>query len=351
MRFKKAAAVLLAAALSAATLTGCANDQHAVVATLNNTQIELGLVNFMCRYEQAGMDDVYRQFFGDDVWQSDLYGSGATMEDSTKSEVMGHIHELYILAETDHMAEYGVELTAEDEAVITETAAAFMAANSKDTLDEMGATQENVEEMLRLYTIKSKMHEAIIADVDTAVTDEEANMRAYTFASTGIVSHLDSETGSSVEYTEEEVAELTAAMNELADEVENGEDLKTAAEALGITVQSNTYAADDNTLDPAVKEALDGLKEGEVSEVITTEDMLYLLLVDSDCDEEATAQHRDEIIAERQNEKYNEVLSAWSESAAWTTKESLLKNISFKNHLTQTLEAEEAGALEVGTEN
>lgn len=38
----------------------------------------------------------------------------------------------------------------------------------------MGATEDIVEEYLTLVTIQARMHEAIIADADTNVSDEEA---------------------------------------------------------------------------------------------------------------------------------------------------------------------------------
>lgn len=41
----------------------------------------------------------------------------------------------------------------------------------------MNATQENVERLLTLYTVQSRMYNAIIAGVDTNVTDEEAPRR------------------------------------------------------------------------------------------------------------------------------------------------------------------------------
>lgn len=44
-----------------------------------------------------------------------------------------------------HMAEYDVELTEDDKAEIADTAAAFIADNSKDALDALGADEETVE--------------------------------------------------------------------------------------------------------------------------------------------------------------------------------------------------------------
>ena len=47
------------------------------------------------------------------------------------------------------MKEYNVELTDDEKSKITEVAKTFMEANSKDAIDEMGASQEIIEEMDR----------------------------------------------------------------------------------------------------------------------------------------------------------------------------------------------------------
>lgn len=121
----------------------------------------------------------------DNIWSKDLSGNGTTLEDSTKDQAMEELHEMYTLQQ--HMSDYNVEITDDDKAAIKEAAQKFISANSKEALDEMGATEDVVEEVLTLYTIRNKMKTAIEADADTNVSDEEANMRAYSMVSLDIV--------------------------------------------------------------------------------------------------------------------------------------------------------------------
>ena len=76
-------------------------------------------------------------------------------------------------------------------AEIADTAAAFIADNSKDALDALGADEETVERYLTLATIQNRMHTAIIADADTNVTDEEANTSSYSYVKVSKQSHTD----------------------------------------------------------------------------------------------------------------------------------------------------------------
>lgn len=340
MKFKRLTAILLAGIMTASLITGCGINKNETVATLGNQEISLGVVNFICRYQQAATDDVYAMYFGEGVWQQDLYGNGTTMQENVKQQVVESVHEMYTLKA--HMADYNVELTAEDEAKISEAAQSFMEANSKEALEELGATQEIVEEVLALYTIQSKMEAAIEADADTEVSDEEANMRAYTMFDIAIDGYTDPETYSTVEFTDEEKEQLKDVAKSIEEAVDNGDTLEEVCEAFGYSdgITNGTYDADDDKLDAAVKEALDSLKEGETSALIETDTDLYIVRLDSETDEEATEANRESIIKTRKDELYDSVLEGWQEADGWIVDEKVLSAIEFKNYFTQTTESD-----------
>lgn len=343
MKIKKFAAVCVAGALIVSALTGCGINKNETIATMGDQEISLGVANFMCRYQQASSDDTFRGYFGDEVWSSDLYGSGSSMQETVKAQVMSSLHEMYTLQ--NHMEDYGVSLSDEEKQTIQDTAAAFMEANSKEALDEMGATQEIVEEVLTLYTIQAKMHEAIIADADTEVSDEEANMRAYSMISIATDSYID-DSYKQVNYTEEEAAEIKADAEQMAEALKENPNMEEVAEEYGYSVTTGTYDADDSKLDENVKTALDGLKEGEISDLITTDTKLYIVRIDSETDADATEKNRQSIIEERQSTLYSEVLAGWQEDDGWTVKDKVLAKIVFSNRFTQVEETETEDATE-----
>jgi foldase protein PrsA len=291
----------------------------------------------MCRYQQSYFDEAYRGYFGDDVWQQDLSGSGQTLQEDVKESVVEGLHEMYTLQ--DHMEEYDVEITAEEQEEISSAAAAFMAANSEDTLEEMGATQEIVEEVLTLYTIQSKMYDAIIALADTDVSDEEANMRGYTYVRASIAGYYDSDYNYT-SYTDDEIAAMNNEFESMATAAaENPENLESIAEALGYTATTDSYNA-DSSLDEDVIAALDALGEGEVSGVIETDSYLYLVRLDSETDEDATEENRQSIIEDRQSTFYTDTVSGWQEDDGWTVNEKALAKIKFESAFTEAEETE-----------
>jgi foldase protein PrsA len=338
MKKKKLAAFCLAGAITASMLTGCSINKNATAATFSDgTTVSMGVVNFAMRYRQAALDEVYRMYFGDDVW--------STYEDTMKSSVMDDFHELYTLK--NHMADYSVSLTDEETQAIADAAKAFVDANDAAMLKEIGADEDTVVEYLTLYTIQSKMKAAIKAEADTTVTDEEANMRAYTMLCFSTAGSYDSDYNY-VELTDEEVAAVEEQAKAAYAEITSPSDIETVAEEYGLTATNGTYDADDTSLADEVKTALDGLSEGEMSELVTTDSGYYILRLDAETDEEATETNRESIIEDKQNDHYDEVLSGWQENDGWTVKNKQIAKIEFRNIFTAPEEesTEDDGTVE-----
>ncbi|MBR4026819.1 MAG: peptidyl-prolyl cis-trans isomerase [Lachnospiraceae bacterium] len=339
MKFKKLAALVLAGVLCISALTGCGGmDVNETAATLGEQTVSLGIANFMCKYQKAEMDDSYTSFLGEDVWSQDLYGNGVTLEDDLKNSTMEFLHEMYTLKA--NMEEYNISITEEEQKKIKEAASAFLKANSEEAIEEFGATQELVEELLSLYTIQWKMYEAMTVDTDREVSDEEANMRGYSMVSIGIAGEYD-ENGAYKEYTDTKVAELRGIAKKMEAALAQ-KDLNTVAKEYKYEVKTGTYAKDDTTFEKEVLEAMNNLKEGQVSKMIETKSAIYFVRIDKECDKEATEAHREEIIADREYEVYKNVLTEMQKDDGWKVNENVVNKIEFHNLFTQTKESTES---------
>lgn len=331
MRRKRFAAVLLSGVMAASLLAGCGGvNKEAAVAVLDGEEVSLGLANFAARLQQASYDDFYVSYFGEGVWSSDMSGNGTTMEDSTKTNALESVENMLVLQK--HMSEYGVELTEEEKNTIADTAASFMEANSKEALNALGATSEIVEEYLTLMTIENKMHTAMIADADTNVSDEEANTSAYSYVRISKQTYTDAD-GKSAEYTEDELTKLAETTKEFVAAAKE-DTLEMAAESYEYTVSTGTFTKEDESLNEAVLNALQGLKEGEVSDVIDTDTNYYVVRLDKETDADATEETRQSIISQRQSDLYSEVLDGWKEEHEWTVDEKVWKTVTFDNLFT-----------------
>ena len=178
MRFKEVKRIIPVMLMGALLMTGCSNiKQNAVLLDINEGQdsITLGYANFVARYTQAMYDQVYGAYYGTEMWQSDLFGTGMVMEDTVKTEVIDSMEENYVLSK--HMEEYNVTVPQEKEEAIAKAASDFLAANEKDALKEMGATEEYVKQFLRDDTISALMEAAIKQEANVTISDENANQK------------------------------------------------------------------------------------------------------------------------------------------------------------------------------
>ena len=238
------------------------------------------------------------------------------------------------------MADYDVTLTDDETAKIAEVEAQFMADNDDKAINALGATEDIVKEYLTLVTVQSKMRAAIIADADTNVSDADANTSAYSYVNVSKTSYKDAE-GNTQEYTDDEKAELADTVQKFHDAAADTT-LDTAADEYGYTVSTGTFSSDNTTLDEEVLNALEGLKsEGELSDVVETDNYYYVLRLDEITDADATEEHRQEIISQRQSDLYNEVLQGWKDEAEWVLKDKVWDKVTFDNLFTTTVESTE----------
>lgn len=341
----------MCAALAMTALTGCASapNMDDVAATMDGKDITLGEAYFLFRYQQATNEMYLGSLFGDqNMWEQDLTGSGIAYGVTFKEQIMEGLKNMLIAEQ--HMADYEVEVTEEEKTAITEAAAQFLADNEDEAMKAMGVDQEAVERVLTLYTIQNKMRDAIIADADTEVSDEEAAQKAVSFAYFSTAGETDEE-GNKTELTEEEKAEVKKQAEEVIAAVQGGETLEDAVKAVDeeMKVSNTTYGKEDTTLNEGIRDAADKLKEGEVAaEPVEASSGYYVVQLTSEFDKEATEEKKEEIVSQRQSDLYTEVMEGW-EPESFEINHEVWDKVAFDVKFTAP-EAETETGSEVGSE-
>ena len=374
---KRILATGMCVAMTAGLLTGCSSSTDKTVAKMGDTEITLGEAEFMLRYNQAKTQGYLGAMFGGEtnVFLQDLTGSGQAYGETVKESVMNDLKEMTILEQ--HMSDYNVELTEDEKSAIEEAAKEFMAANDKDVLKEMAATEETVTRILTLYTIQSKMETAIEADVDTEVSDDEAAQKSIQYvyftipeteSETEDATDADSEgAGEATTETESETATEAASENETEAETEEsaekkevretaqsvidavlgGETLEDAVKAVdeNKSVTDYSYGADEDVLNENLKNVADTLSDGEIAaEPVEGENGFYVVQMVSTFDREATDQKKEEIVKDRKKELYDSVLADW-EPESFDIDEKVWGTVTFEDLL--TVKTTEAASEEV----
>ena len=339
MKIKKAAAVFLAGALaSSLMLGGCGSqiNKDEIVATMGDQEISLGYAYFAARYNQVTYDNMFASYYGEGYWTNEDYADedGRTLEESVKDAVMEEIETGLLLEQ--HMSEYGVEITEEEQAAMDEAAAKFMEDNSDEAVKALGATEAYVADLLYYETVSRKMTEAIGATADSNISDEECARRTFSYIQIDLGGYTD-ETGSYVSYTEEEADAIRESVPSIAEMAKS--DFDAAAEAYSYNVSSYSYGKDeaaeaDGGFSEEVIAAADSMTEGQVSDAIEADGCYYIIRLDSENDEEAAAEAREEILSDRQDEKFAEVTEAWKEESGFELDEDVWAKVHFTDVFT-----------------
>ena len=158
--------------------------------------------------------------------------------------------------------------------------------------------------------------------------------------------------GNKVVLTDDEKAALLANAQKVRDAAASGKSMEDAVKDVDDTktVSSTSYGDNDEsyTLDEAIRNAADKLKDGEVAdEVITTDAGYYVIQMKATYDPDATASKKERIINERKSSKFSEVYDAWQSAADYTQDDALLKEITFNDIYQMATEAQS----ETGTES
>ena len=322
----KLLALVLGATLAVSALTGCGQfDGDKVVAKVGKDEITADVLNFYSRFEQAQYETYYASMMGEGMWDQPT-DPGKTYEDSVKDSLVDAITGLYVLDQ--HKDEYGVEITADDQKMIDKTAKDFIKKNDKKTLEAISGDEETVKEVLELLTVQEKMYQAMTADVDVNITDEEAAQKSlqYVFFS---LTNTD-ENGQQIPMTDEEKAAKKKEAEDFYAEASKAADLEAFAAEKGLKASVLTF--DKNTLAPSEKlvQAADAVKAGEMVPFIEEETGYYVARLTSELDREATDGKKYQMAAERKQERFTSLSEEWNKKADVKLEKGIWDHISFK---------------------
>lgn len=329
---KRGIVMAMVFSLAAASLAGCAgnvNPEETLV-TVGDTEVSYGVVNYYARLQQAQYESYYASMLGTtgEAFWSQAGSDGKNYADTIKEGVMEDIQELYLIKQ--HAAEYGAELTEEEKTSIEETAKQFVSDNSQEERDAVSGDEKYVKEYLTLLTIEKKMDPLMTADVDEEVSDEEAAQKAmdYIYVS---YSTKDAD-GNSVDMSDEEKAALKADVQTALDELKAGKaEFAVVAAAFGETVQTATFDVESYSPNSDLVAAADALAAvGDVTELVETDNGIYVARLTSLLDRDATDSKKESIVEQRKNEQFESLLEQWKEETEITVNEKLWKKIDFR---------------------
>lgn len=330
---KNTTVAALAGVMAVGMLSGCGKtiDGEKTVATVDGTDIPMGVVSLYARESQAQTVAMYKSFMGtaDNIWSQTVDSeSGTTYGEQARDQFLEQVELMYIMKEK--AADYNVEVTSDDETAIADAAAQFMSDNDEETLKELAVTEDQVKTLLELETYRQRIYEPIRNEAEINITDEEAQQSAFSYVSISISgSDL---TDDDIATRKEEAQEILDKMKEdpSADMGETAKSVNDSYAGLSGTIFTNDSDDEDitNSYDDAVVEALRTLKDGEVyGELVETASSIYILRMDNVKDDDATASKKESLENTKRTAYYSDATGKWLEDADITVNNKVLDKL------------------------
>lgn len=323
--------------IAALALGGCASADTDAVATVYGTEVTVGEAGLYAVYQQVQYEQFYSMYLGTTVdWKQEI--DGKTMEEQTKESMLEQFKKMQIVA--SHAGDYNISVSEEEETKIKEAAKKLVEDNDEKALKALHISEESAAALFKTYYLYNKTSEAMVTDVDTNVSDEEAAQKKMSYIKFSLEGTAD-ENGSTTELTDEQKAEIKTQAENVVSAGAAG--MESAVENTDYSVSEATFDEDSDTLEAAVYEAANKLKTGEISSVIETKTAYYVVRLDSEFDKDATEKKKEEIVNNRKTEAFDAVYEKWeAEENAFVLNESAWKSIRFKDKITlKTQDTEE----------
>lgn len=325
---KRLLAGSLAAALTVGMTTGCTtvrksdlSDDYSevVAATYGDEKIYLDEVNYYLRNSQI-MYEYYGSIYGTSIWDMD------GMEDQLRQEVMASIYQTRVLC--DHADDYNVELTDADKELVKEAVDNLLGDEANaDFMEIAGSDEEMLTDLMTKNALANKVYQAIISETDITVKEEDVRRNSISYL-LFTESEEDEETADEETVSEEETAsdeeteaeEETETAAETEEEkkftqadanmalkkVQQGTSLEAVGEEYGLEVTETNFAVNEEQT-AAFGEKAVTLKKGESAVAYEEGTGWYVMVCDSENDEEATAEAYESAVEDEKSEHFSEV--------------------------------------------
>ncbi len=300
-------------------MAGCgdetaAEDGRYVVFKYNKQDIYLDEVYI---YAQTTIEE-YEQKYGKSVWKENIEtdeGIEIDTADAARKEVIANIVKTKTLV--SKADSFGIKLTENEKQDLELKADEFYAGLTDEQIAEVGMQRDTIATVLKENALAKKVYEYVMRDSGTEVSMEQARMT--TFYDMFFECYSKDEFGNIVVYSAEKIKEqkekADKAYKSISSEVDNP-DLNIAF--LGYTYDlkyagSHTMSKEDiiETYGQEVLDALYGMENGQISNVIETEYGYHIFQMTAITDEKATEENKKQLTEKADQEYYANLITTW----------------------------------------
>lgn len=306
-KFKKMAVLTVSAVMMSTLLSGCSIGNTAF--KYGDIKVGLPEATVYAKIQQYSAESQFASYYGENMWDIEIQ-EGVTFEESVKENAIEQIKTVKVLA--DHAEDMKVSLSEEEKKEVKENVENFVSGDmGKKIMESAEADEELISTIYEENALASKVHDAIIADVDTNVTDEEA--KVTTVYKLVFATKKTDTNGEEVTLSKEEQKKQLSKAKKAYRALKKGADMTALAQQYDIADDaSESYSAGKSLGGESFEEAVAKLEEGEFTSIIKTDEGYVVAKLVTEMDKEKTEENKETVLEERQQEAYQKQLDQWT---------------------------------------
>lgn len=288
---------------------------------VGNSQIDYreGLV-----YLQAVQEE-YESYYGSDIWMYAVDGRGNTLGELVKQQVLEQI--IYIKVVCRQADTLGIVLSDEELLDADRKTEEYMEKMKGTGMELYGISEDIVRRIYQDNILARKTYEFSTLNVNTDISDEEAGQ--HVLQAIAIRNFKLDASGNRVSYSEEELSELRARMQEIREQARETDDFYKLAASITEDSSMLEITVGRGDLPEEYESQVLSLTTGELSEVIETTDYEYVFYCVTEHDIDATLAKKEKLIAARQKEAFQGFYEQWRQELTIEVNEPVWDSIGF----------------------
>ncbi|MBO6133387.1 MAG: peptidylprolyl isomerase [Lachnospiraceae bacterium] len=275
-------------------------------------------------------EDQYTNIYGEEIWDQRI--KGETLEDRLKSTMLARVAQIKsmnLLAES-------MEISLEDSEIeLSQRAGKEYVDELSDKAESLGVNQGLVSKMYEEYALADKVYKKITDQVNPEISDDEA--RSITVRQIVLFKGEEAEDGSFAPYDEAKQKAIKQKAEDVLSIIRdsNGESFEDCVDKYSESDQE-TLSFSKGEMPQSLEEIAFNMSNGDISDVIETEDSYIIIQILSTFDKAATDENKVRILRQRKKEAFDKVYNEFSAALMSELNVKLWESLNFRGESLNT---------------
>lgn len=290
--------LLLLVLVFVAVFFGCNSGKTKVVFTTGLGKDDIFCIDDqVCTYSEAmvlltNSKNQYDSMFESDLWHEEF--KGRTLEDYVKEETINKLSRIKCMVLLAKKNDISLDQVEEKKA--EEAASAYYNSLNEEEIAYMSVDEKTLIDLYKQYALAVKAYDEITKDVQEEVSDDEARIVTVKQVC--------------VKCTDGDSEKAKAEAEKILKRAKNGEDFSLLMDLNPDDVQGTlTFGRDD--MPEAYVDAAFNLEDGQISDVIQTDEGCYVLQCVCHFERELTDSNKEKISKERKDTAFHKVYDSF----------------------------------------